>query len=172
MRNLQEGDYFLIVESTEPSNFTVRLNQLERTIPVPVGGNDTCATAVEVPAGGGLFTGDTLGMINNYEAVCGNNARSSDAVFRVVLDERMVVTAKLEASFDTVLSRYPDFGAGIDSCNVLAPREHCNDDGGNGNRNSLLTSTLEPGAYYYVVDGFNNDNAGRYLFDIEIAPPP
>ena len=46
----------------------------------------------------------------------------------------------------------------------------CNDDGGQGNTNSRLTELLDPGAYYYVVDGFNDSNAGNYLFEVHDAP--
>jgi hypothetical protein len=169
VRNLQAGDYFLIVESADPGNFSVALESLPRTMPVPVGGNDTCATAVEIPADGGLFAGDTLGLLNNYEALCGSGARSGDAAFRLELTERSTVTALLEAAFDTVLYRHLDAGNGPAACNVLASA--CNDDGGQGNTNSLLIDTLDPGIYYYIVDGFNDDNAGSYLLEMSIAPP-
>jgi hypothetical protein len=169
VRNLQAGDYFLVVESADPTNFTVALETLPRTVPIPVGGNDTCATAVEVPLEGALFAGDTLGMLNNYEALCGSGARSGDAAFRLELTERARVTASLEAAFDTVLYRYLDTGAGAAACNVLGSA--CNDDGGHGNTNSLLSDTLEPGVYYYVVDGFGETNSGSYLLEMTIEPP-
>lgn len=169
IRNLSAGDYFLIVESADPAGFSVELQPLPRTMPVPVGGNDTCATAVDIPADGGLFSGDTLGMINDYEATCGSGARSSDATFRVVLTQTSRVVASLEAVFDTVLYRYRDGGQGPLVCAERGV--DCNDDGGSGSLNSLLDETLEPGNYYYVVDGFNENNQGRYLLDVNIGPP-
>jgi hypothetical protein len=169
VRNLQAGDYFLIVESAEPTNFSVLIDEMPRTTPVPVGNNDTCANAVEVPPTGGLYAGDTLLMLNDYQALCGSGANSGDAAFLVQLTERSHVTATLEAEFDTVLYRHVDVGEGPTSCNVLA--SVCNDDSGQGNTNSLLDDTLEPGSYYYIVDGFNDDNSGSYLLEIAIGPP-
>jgi hypothetical protein len=169
VRNLQPGDYYLIVESADPSNFAVELESLPRTMPIPVGGNDSCANAVVVPEEGGLFSGDTLNLLNDYEGVCGSNARSGDAVFRLQLTERARVTALLEAAFDPVLLRYFDDGNGAAACNGLATV--CNDDGGLGNQNSVLSDTLDPGVYYYVVDGFSDDNVGNYLLEMTVGPP-
>ena len=47
----------------------------------------------------------------------------------------------------------------------------CNDDGGPRNRSSLLDLILDVGTYYYVVDGFNSNNEGTYLFDVSISLP-
>jgi hypothetical protein len=169
IRDLSPGDYYLIVESAEPASIEFELKPLPRTIPVPVGGNDTCATAIEIPASGGLFSGDTLGFGNHYQARCGNGAQSSDAAFRLTLPSRSRVTATLEAAFDTVLYRYRDDGSGPRICNGLS--SDCSDDGVQGNRNSRLDETLEAGTYYYIVDGFGGNNQGRYLFEVVVASP-
>jgi hypothetical protein len=169
VRDVAPGDYYLVIESPDPANFTVQLDPLPRTIPMPVDGNDTCAKAIEIPAGGGLFTGDTLTLLNDYEALCGGNARSKDAAFHLTLTERSRVTAALEAPFDTVLYRFVDSGAGAASCQSKLETV-CNDDGGQGDHNSLLGELLDPGSYYYVVDGFNDSNAGKYLFEVTVAP--
>jgi hypothetical protein len=173
VRNLQPGDYYMIFESaapaSQPANFTVQLDPLPRTVPVPVSGNDTCASAADIPADGGLFLGDTLTMQNDYQAVCGGGTQSADAAFKLDLMQRARVTATLEGSFDTVIYRYADDGDGPASCR--AKREaSCNDDGTHGNTNSVLADVLDPGVYYYIVDGFNDDNQGSYLLDVTIVP--
>ncbi len=173
LRNVQAGDYSLVLESPAPANdpasFTVELDKLPRTVPVPVDGNDTCASAFDVPSDGGLFEGDTLGMIDDYQAVCGGGSSSADAVFHLALTRRSRVTASLEASFDTVLYRYSDTGKGADSCQPKAEAA-CNDDSGQGSTNSALSEVLATGDYYYVVDGFNDSNSGKYLLDISVTP--
>jgi hypothetical protein len=108
-------------------------------------------------------------MLNHYNALCGSGAGSSDAAFVLRLSRASQVTASLEAEFDTVLYRHLDVGDGPASCDQLA--SVCDDDGGGqGNTNSLLSETLDAGTYYYVVDGFNDDNSGSYLFEITAIP--
>ncbi|MFI5307910.1 MAG: hypothetical protein ACHQ53_11180 [Polyangiales bacterium] len=171
IRNLAPGDYYLVLESPSPANdpasFTVEVDRLPRTVPVAVQGNETCATAYDVPSDGGLFSGDTLGMLDDYQASCGSGAHSPDAVYHLTLNSRSRVTASLEASFDTVLYRFT--GTSADACQSKMEAA-CNDDGAQGNTNSSLSETLQAGSYYYVVDGFNDNNAGRYLLDIAVAP--
>jgi hypothetical protein len=170
VRNLQPGDYFLIVESAEPTNFTVVVRPMPRTTPIVVGGNDTCVAAVEVPEAGGLYVGDTLNMLNHYNALCGSGAGSNDAAFVLQLSRASEVTALLEAEFDTVLYRYLDVGEGPASCDALG--SICSDDidQSTGNKNSLLGEILDAGTYYYVVDGFGEKNSGGYLFEISTVP--
>ena len=168
IRDLAAGTYYLVIESNEPANFTVKLDPLPRTMPVPVDGNNTCAEAIEIPEDGGLWSGDTLPMLDTYEATCGGNARSGDAAFHLMLSQRSQVKAALEGTFDTVLYRFTDPGAGAASC-VSGQESACNDDG-QGNTNSELMELLDPGSYYYVVDGFNTNSAGKYLFEVAVTP--
>jgi hypothetical protein len=173
VRNLAPGDYYLVLESPAPANdpasFTVELDRLPRTVPTSVSGNENCATAYAVSMDGGLFAGDTLGMLDDYQASCGSGAHSPDAVFELVLDRRSRVTAALDAAFDTVLYRFPELGQGPDACQSKNEAA-CNDDGAQGNTNSSLSETLQMGSYYYVVDGFNDNNSGKYLLDIAVSP--
>jgi hypothetical protein len=169
LRNIEPGDYFLVLESPDPTTFVVRIDPLPLTVPIAVEGNNTCASAFEIPPMGGLFEGDTLTLLDDYGAVCGGGARSRDAVFRLELAGPSQVQASLEAVFDTVLYRYADEGEGAKSC---GPERElaCNDDGGQGNTNSLLVESLPAGTHYYVVDGFNIGNEGRYLLDVIVTP--
>jgi hypothetical protein len=169
IRNLQAGAHYLILESPDPANFTIELEALPRTVPVAVAGNDNCATAVEIPEQGGLFTGDTIDTLSDYMASCGNQAQSRDAAFRLQLSQPSIVNASLEAQFDTVLHRYEDTGEGAQSCDGGMPAA-CDDDGGPSGGDSLLSEMLDPGIYYYIVDGFNTDNHGKYLLEVSVTP--
>jgi hypothetical protein len=172
VRDLQAGDYYMIFESpapaSDPATFSVKVDQLPRTVPTAVNGNDTCATAIDIPQDGGLFAGDTLTMLDDYQAVCGGGTHSADAAFRLVLSDRAHVAASIEAPFDSVLYRYKDTGDGPASCRSRDELA-CNDDGAQGNTNSQLSEVLDPGTYYYVVDGFSDDNQGKYLLDVTVA---
>jgi hypothetical protein len=173
VRNVQPGDYYMVLESpapaSDPASFTVSLDRLPRTVPTAATGNDTCASAIDIPDGGALFTGDTFGMLDDYQALCGGGAHSPDAAFRLVLAKRSRVTASLEATFDTVLYRFDDTGNGAASCRSKNEAA-CNDDGAQGNTNSMLSDLLDAGTYYYVVDGFNDNSQGSYLLDVTVAP--
>jgi hypothetical protein len=165
VRNVAPGDYFLVVESQAQTNFTLQVEQLPLTVPVDVADNDDCETAAEIPETGGLFHGDTLPLLNQYDAVCGGGARSHDAAFKMVLSTPHHVTAALQGVFDTVLYRYEDDGTGPTSCMPRLERM-CNDDAGPGNSTSLLDEDLDAGTYYYIVDGFNQGNDGRYVLEV------
>jgi hypothetical protein len=170
VRNLDAGSYYLIVESPDAASFTLLVEALPRTVPLSVHGNETCGTAFVVPPEGGLFTGDTLTMLNTYEAAtCGGGARSNDAVYSLTLASESRVEASLEATFDTVLYRFTDTGALAESC-VSDAESNCNDDGGQGSTDSLLSEVLGAGTYYYVVDGFNDNNEGAYLLEMTVTP--
>lgn len=167
VRNLKPGDHFLVVEASKVTAFTLAVEELPLTVPVPVAGNDTCSDAIDVPAAGGVYSGDTLTMLDDYQAWCGGRARSHDAVFRLVVDKASHVTAGLEATFDAVLYRFQDDGSGAASC-VSLTEAACNDDASSGDTNSFLDEMLDAGTYYYVVDGFNETSSGTYLFEVNV----
>ena len=109
-------------------------------------------------------------MIDDYQAeTCDGTEFSNDAVFRLLLHGRSRVTAMLQGPFDTVLYMFADKGRGPAACG--GGENACNDDGGPGNRSSLLDHILESGTYYYVIDGFNSSNEGAYLFDVSVSLP-
>lgn len=167
IRNVKPGDYSLVVEASKVTAFTLTVEQLPLTVPMAVKDNDTCFDAIDVPAKGGVYSGDTLTMLDDYEAWCGGRARSHDAVFRLVLDNAAHVTASLEAQFDAVLYRYLDDGSGAASC-VSLTEVACNDDASSGDTNAFLDEMLDAGTYYYVVDGFNQTSSGPYLFELNV----
>lgn len=163
LRGLGAGTYYVIAESSSGSSYTLRVDAAPPTMVVPVSGNDTCATAHVVPAAGGLFTGNTTGLVNDYTAVCGSGAGSPDAAFELTLTGRSRVVASTEgSSYDTVLHIHRD------PC--TSAELHCDDDGGAG-VTSLLDRVLDAGTYYIVVDGFGTGSTGSYVLDVTVSAP-
>lgn len=166
VRNLEPGEYFVIVESAQSAPFTIKTERLPPTVPIEVVDNGVCALATSVPASGGVFVGDTTRTNDDYAAGCGGGARSADAAFRVELPEAATVRAFLSADFDAVLYRIEDFGDGERSCSTVI-ESACDDDGGGGT-NSLLEEPLPAGTYFYIVDGYGAGNEGSYVLDVAI----
>jgi hypothetical protein len=166
VRNLEPGEYFVIVEAAQSAPFTIKTERLPPTVPLEVVDNGVCALAVAVPVTGGVFVGDTTSAASDYEASCGGGALSSDAAFRLELTEAATVRALLSADFDAVLYRIQDFGDGELACSTTL-ESACDDDSGGGT-NSLLEERLEPGTYFYIVDGYGFGNEGSYVLDISI----
>ena len=166
VRNVEPGEYYLVVEAQAQTSFSLNVEALPLSVPVDVVDNDTCTSAAEIPETGGLFRGDTLPLLNDYDAVCGGGARSHDAAFRLVLSRPHHVVASVQGVFDTVLYRYQDVeGIGPLAC-VPRFERICNDDAGPGNSTSLLDEELDAGTYYYIVDGFNQANDGTFVLEV------
>jgi len=165
LRSLAAGTYYIIAESFSGTGYTLRVDASPPTVPVEVSGNSTCATAHRIPATGGLFHGDTGPLLNDYETrSCGAMARSHDAAFELTLTERKRVVASTEGSaYDTVLHRH----AGACASGGEAA---CDDDGGELS-SSLLDEELDPGTYYYIVDGWGASNNGEYFFEVLVTDP-
>ena len=169
LRNVEPGDYYVIVDSPAAQSVTVQVITYDPTPTTPAVGNDACWNAIEIPPEGGIFSGDTRDLLADYGAACGGGAASNDAVFKLVLPEPKTVKAKLDSGFDGVLHRIRDSRTTPDVCtNVVS--ENCIDDTG-ANMSAELDESLGAGTYYYVVDGFRDFNAGYYQLDVTITPP-
>ena len=166
LRDLAAGTYYVIVESFRGTSFNITVETSAPTVPTAVSGNDTCASAHVIPAAGGLFTGDTTSLIDDYQtrAGCGSQARSNDATFELTLTESKRVVASTEgSSFDTVLHVHET------SCATEGER-YCDDDSGDGST-SLIDRTFTAGTWYFVVDGFGTSSTGAYMFEVMISDP-
>lgn len=165
MRDLPPGTYFVVVESYRASSFNITATATPVSMPVAVSLNDACGTAHVVPATGGLFTGDTSAMANDYStALCFVPADSPDAVFRLDLTTRQRVVASTDGTgFDTELHMHTTM------CRS-GGETVCDDDGGDGSA-SLIDRTLDPGTYYFVVDGYGTTNSGAYSLEIIVSAP-
>jgi hypothetical protein len=170
LRNLPPGEYYAIVESQADTDFVIIAEPLPVTVPTPVVGNETCAKAKTIAAKGGLFSGDTAKMHDNYHPACqGAYAWSPDAAFKLKLTEPKRVTAALEAAFDALLFRFVEGADGAASCDLEDP-DHCDDNGLYCN-SSFLDEVLDPGTHYFIVDGYGSASSGKYTLDVQIMDP-
>lgn len=166
IRALPAGTYYVIVEGLSSPAYTIDLTLAPASMPVPVTGNDNCLSAVLVPETGGVYTGNTFTALPDYAtstSTCGFMARSKDVAFRLDLTTTRRVTATTDgSSFDTVLYYLIGACPGLEAA--------CDDNSGEGTR-SLLETTLGPGTYYFIVDGWGSDSAGDYVFELTTAAP-
>lgn len=170
LHDVPAGKYYLVVDSSLAESFTVLVNTFPATPTTNVPStNDTCYSAWDIPETGGLFSGDTRMLNQDYSANCGGTAMSRDAAFRLTLTERKRVVATVDASFDSVLLRYAALGTSDMLC--TDPMPACNDDGG-PQSTAQLDDELAPGTYYFIVDGYGTASpGGDYLLDVAISPP-
>ncbi|WP_236519586.1 hypothetical protein [Sandaracinus amylolyticus] len=102
----------------------------------------------------------TYRLGNDYDtSVVGCNASGEDAVFRFTLTERrrvQLTTYSQYSSYDTVLSLFRDSV-------TAANRVTCSDDIYFSGTASMITTVLEPGTYYVVVDGWDGADGSYYL---------
>lgn len=165
VRALAAGTYFLVVEGPTRAGFTVRVDASAPTTPTMVRGNEICEGAYVVPATGGLFSGTTTTALDDYRAtLCATTAAGPDVAFQLDLTARKrVVASTIGSTFDTVLILYRG------SC-VPANETACDDDGG-GASTSRIERTLDPGTWFFVVDGFAAGRSGDYLFEVLVTDP-
>ncbi len=169
LRNVQPGDYHVVVEAPMDAAFTVLAEPLPLSIPVEVQFNDTCASAYELPIDGGLFVGSTISMLSDYKATCGGPSQSKDAVYKLVLPEQRRVRVTLEGSYDTVLYRFHNASNPEPSVCVPFGESNCSDDSEVSTR-SMLDETLSAGTHYYVVSGFGGSSSGSYTLEVDTMP--
>ncbi|MDH5493431.1 MAG: putative metal-binding motif-containing protein [Myxococcales bacterium] len=164
LRGLPAGIYYVHIEAYSGTGFEIRSTVRPPTPIVPVSGNGTCASAHGFGEAGGVFSGDTTGLLDNLGASCGLGASSADAFFRFDLTTpRRLIATTDGSAFDTVLHLHRG------ACGSLS-EIGCDDDGGEGTR-SRLDLPLEAGTYLLVVDGFGSGAAGRYELEVQLAAP-
>jgi len=165
-RMLTAGDYFIIVDgfrSSASGDFTLTVTVDEITPATPVTGNDLCAGAVDVSAGG-CFSGDTTSMRDDYQgAVCGSTG-GKDVVFVLTLAATRTVhldTNNSSGITDTLLY--------IREGSCMGTEVECDDDDGEGAW-SLIERSLNAGTYYVFVDGYSSLREGAYRLCVELSP--
>ena len=167
---VEAGSYYLIFERDGWSNEYDFMISIEFQPPTPsfnVDSNDTCATAYDITVDRGVFRGSTSGMDNDYQASCGGDADSPDAVFHLSLTQRSNVILSLQgSSYDTVL--FVREG----QCDDQSREIDCNDDyyGLQSYLEFTGQEALDPGDYYIFVDGFSSYNSGNYQLYVEVNP--
>jgi hypothetical protein len=168
VQNLEPGDYYVIVDSPLAQSVTMQLMTYDPTPTMQVTGNDTCATAYEILGSGGIYTGDTRNLLQDYSGECAAST-SHDAVFKLQLNDRRHVAARLESGFDSVLHRKRDQRTTPDVC-MNVQSEACMHRI-QGTSSSELDEVLSPGVYYYIIDGFDSYNSGFYTFTVVVTAP-
>lgn len=164
LRGLDAGTYYVIAEASRGRGYSLQVDASPPTPVVEVSGNEDCASAHPVPAGGGLFRGHTSTMSNDYTSRCGSGARSPDAVYTLTLDALKRVVLSTEGSaFDTVLHVHRD------TC-TSDGELLCNDDE-LGLATSLIDTTLAAGTYFIVVDGWGGFSSGEYYLEVTVRDP-
>jgi cysteine-rich repeat protein len=133
------------------------------TCTVTAPANDSCTGAIPIVVGTDP-TGSTSCAANDYSATCGGGAPGNDVVYRLDIVSRSAVTLDTDgATWDTVLHLHS--GTTCPGTEVA-----CNDDIGGGNMASRITTTLDPGTYWVVVDGYTAATAGAFTLHVTVRP--
>lgn len=169
MHDVPAGTYYMVIDAGSAQYVSVLVNTLAPSPATAVSGNDTCYNAVDIPATGGVFKGDTRMLQQDYKssASCAMGALSRDAAFRLTLPSPKHVFAKLQADFDSVLLRFDAPASGNMLCS--GDPQSCWDDGPDGQGSAQLEETLKAGTYYLIVDGYGTQNAGAYVLDVSVS---
>lgn len=158
---LQPGQYHLVVDGVDAASFgQADLDiQLEDLAAV----ERTCRAAPRITPGR-TINGTTVGEADSFQATCAGNAASPDRVYQLRLTRRMTVRAHMTTTdFDGALHIRRD-------CPDAATEIACNDDF-DGQRQSMVETTLDAGTYFIVVDGFSRNNQGSYSLNVTTTRP-
>jgi hypothetical protein len=171
-RGVPVGDYRVVIADQIGSPSTTLTTLVRDAVPPTiVTGADVCASAIDIPDGGGFFTGDTSTANPDYDNGCNATnlppGGAPDQVLR--LDLTTATTAKrvvldMEGStYTTILDVYEGPacpGTPIDNgCYV-----------GFTSSRSFLDVTLSPGQYWIVIDGYAG-GAGAWNLDVRVIDP-
>lgn len=171
-RSVPPGDYRVVVADSlgQVGTLTtlVRPSVPPTTLSGGGGPGDTCASAVDVPATGGFFTGDTSTAQADFATACDQGGvvggGAPDEVLRLVLGTRKRVVMSMEGSvYSTIL----DVRSGATCPGAEVPGA-CYV-GFTGAR-SFLDLTLDAGTYWIVIDGYSNAS-GIFALDVRVVDP-
>lgn len=122
-------------------------------------GRGTCAAPIDL-AFGEPTSGDTTGAANVTQAPCAQG-EAPERVYRFELEQRAQVSLSLQSTFDGALYL-------LSGCGDVSTMLDCNDDAPD-TTHSRIDSTLEPGTYFLVVDGYGTA-AGSYTLQASLTP--
>jgi len=168
-RNVPAGDYRAVVADQLGQQGTLEALVRPTVAPtiVPAGGADTCASAVDVSAGG-FFTGDTSIAHADYSNPCDDPTTlpggAPDQVLALNLSAPQRVVLDMEGSgYTTIL----DVRQGP-SCPGTPLPNACYV--GFTAQKSFLDLELQAGAYSIIIDGYALDR-GAWDLDVRVLPP-
>ena len=167
-RNVASGSYRVVVTDRLGEHDNVTALVRDSVPPTMVVGADTCATAIDVPAAGGFFTGDTTNATADYDEGCdasnGPPGGAPDQALRLVLAQAQRVVLDMEGStFTTLLDvRQGPACPGPEVANACYV--------GFGAERSFLDLALTAGTYWIVIDGYAGAR-GAWNLDVRVLPP-
>jgi len=151
---LQPGTYYLAVDGATVSSFGKF--DLEYNLQ-DVSAQETACKSAPTLASGQTVSGNTKGSPNHFETSCGGDARfgsAGDKVFRIVLTQRSSVTLLLNTpTWDGVLALRKTCLDPTGASGPHAAEISCNNDADDA-QHSRISTTLDPGTYFVVVDGY------------------
>ncbi len=163
-RGLPAGTYYLVVEGTPGDDYQLTVDVASPPAnPVGVVANDSCVSAHVLPENGGVFVGDTSSHSNGLgtSSSCGAGAAGPDVAFELNLSaQRRIVASTFASSYEAVLHIH---GLACSSGQEIA----CSA-GGEVDGNGRLDLVLDPGTYYFVVDGAGPSDVGPYVLDLDV----
>jgi hypothetical protein len=168
-RAVPAGDYRVVLSDTLGEVDSLSVLVRPTVAPTIVGsGADRCADALDIPATGGFFTGDTTKLAADFPDGCdapsSGGSGAPDQVLRLVLADRRRVVFDMEGSvYSTIL----DVRTGT-TCPGLEVPGACYV-GLNGPR-SFLDLTLDAGTYWVVIDGYAGA-VGAWNLDVRVLSP-
>ena len=118
----------------------------------------TCGSPLELEAGTPVHGSTQQGESVTQGSCASGTAR--EQVYRLELSGRAQVRAVIESSFDGALYM-------LRSCGQPQTEIACNDDAPSTTRSEIST-TLDPGIYFLVVDGYG-DESGEYDLIVEVS---
>jgi hypothetical protein len=124
------------------------------------GGGNSCASPLPLQMGQPI-QGNTSGNASSIDPACARNG-GPEQVYTFRLDQRRLIHAVLQSSFDGVLYLRRE---------CTGPDIECNDDAGSTQRSEISTA-LDPGTYFLVVDGFGPGASGAYELVVSASDAP
>ncbi len=167
-RNVAAGSYRVIAESTQSQDQQITAF-VRKTGPGTIAiFADACDSALQIPAGGGFFQGNTTNATADFTAGCDNAGGPAFGAKDQLL--RLDLTAQKRVVFDMTGSGYNallDIRRGP-TCPGEEVTGGCS--ASLGSSKSYLDLTLDPGTYFVQVDGLGIDT-GPWFLDVFVVDP-
>lgn len=138
------GEFELLAQATELQNLA-----------------QVCQSAAQLVPGQAV-TGSTSGRPSYFTATCAGGARSPDRVYAVDVPSRSRMRVRMQSTYDAAVYVRRD-------CQDPNSELACNDDH-RDTRHSMVVTTVDPGRYYVIADGFSTGNAGDFSLRADLAP--
>ncbi len=123
-------------------------------------GTGTCAEPLPI-AFNQPANGTTAQNQHVMAGSCVSGGAAPEVVYQLTIENRAMVRIALESQFDGALYV-------LGTCGNMGTEIACNDDAGDTNH-SLIETTLEPGTYFVVVDGYGSESGSYDLAITETA---